>query len=99
MTRDRLCGELANVALIFFVVLGAYFAVRDAIRNPMPVAASRVVPPTSSPVDILQPGPGGQPVISYDPRTETLTITEHAPRKLLICMGATCDLREGWRLR
>lgn len=96
---DRLVGVLANLALIAFIIVGAYFVVLDAVRHPMPVAASRVVPPPSSRVEILQPGPGGQPVIVYDAKTQTLTVTEHAPRTLLICLGVTCDLREGWRLR
>jgi hypothetical protein len=36
------------------------------------------------------------PVVTYSADERTLTVSEHAPRDLLICIRGRCDLAEGW---
>lgn len=94
MTRDQFFGYAANATLILLVIVGAYYA----ITRPEPLPARSSTAPRTE-LTVYRAGAWDAPIVRYDAKSETLTITEHAPRSLLLCLRGTCDLIEGWRVK
>lgn len=65
-----------------------------------------IIPPPrphriAKPLPFTVSAENGSEIFTWDAHTKTLTVSAHAPRDLLLCLGDpnNCDLVEGWRTR
>lgn len=84
------CVSLLLIAL-------ALIAAGDALMNPDPLPPPLAIAPGSETGSIrFYDRQSFVEFVHYSEKDKTVTVTEHAPRDLLICIKGRCDLAEGW---
>lgn len=88
----RLASAGWVMCVLAFLVLSALLAL--ARPEPMPASVLQVSLRTTE--QSVGFSAGGSAIVRFSEGDRTLTVTEHAPRDLLVCLRDDCRLVEEW---